>query len=53
MKLSANAGTEINTHWQVMIGCTETSDVKFTGIIEIFLIFEACGSLIYCSCEAD
>ena len=27
-----------------------TSDVKFLGISEIF---EACDSLIYCSCEAD
>ena len=39
-----------NTHWQVMIEWIETSDVKSRGIIEIF---EACGSLIYCSCEAD
>ena len=38
--------------WQVMIAWTETSDVKlkFLGIIEIF---EAWGSLIYCSCGAD
>ena len=36
LKLSANAGTEINTHWQVMVACIETSNVKFTGIIEIF-----------------
>ena len=36
MKLSANAGREINTHWQVMIACIEASDVKFTGIIKIF-----------------
>ena len=35
---------------QVMIAWIETSDVKFPGIIEIF---EACGSLSYCSCEAD
>ena len=33
-----------------MIAWIETSDVKFLGIIEIF---EACGNLIYCSCEAD
>ena len=33
-----------------MIVWIETSDVKFTAIIEIF---EACGSLIYCSWEAD
>ena len=34
-----------------MITWIETSDVKlkFLGIIEIF---EVCGSLIYCSCEA-
>ena len=36
--------------WQVMIPWIETPDVKFPGIIETF---EACGSLIYCSCEAD
>ena len=32
---SANAGTGTNTHWQVMIAWTETSDVEFCGIIEI------------------
>ena len=53
MKLSANAGTEINMHWQVMIACIETSDVKFTGIIEIFEFLKLVASLIYCSCEAD
>ena len=49
-EISVNADTGTNTHWQVMIAWIETSDVKFPGIIEIF---EACGSLIYCSCEAD
>ena len=37
-------------HWQIMIAWIEASDVKFSGIIEIL---EACGSLLYCSCEAD
>ena len=37
-------------HRPVTILWSETPDVKFLGIIEIF---EACGCLIYCSCEAD
>ena len=49
-EISVNADTGTNTHWQVMIAWIETSDVKFLGIIAIF---EACGSLIYCSCKAD
>ena len=39
-----------NTHWQIMIPWTKTSDVHFPGIVEIF---QACNSLIYCICEAD
>ena len=37
---------------QVTIARTETSDVKLK-FLEIFEIFEACGNLIYCSCEGD
>ena len=33
--------------WQVTIVWTETSDVK----LKFLEIFEACGNLIYCSCE--
>ena len=46
----ANADTGTNTHWQVMMAWIETSDVKFPGVIEMF---EACGSLIYCSRKVD
>ena len=38
--------------WQVMITWIEASDVKLK-FLEIIEIFEACGSLIYCNCEAD
>ena len=38
--------------WQVTIAWIQASDVKLK-FFEIVEIFEACGSLIYCSCEAD
>ena len=39
-------------YWQVMIARIETSGVKLK-FLEIIEIFEAFGSLIYCSCEAS
>ena len=35
-----------------MIAWIKTSDLKLK-FLEIIEIFETCGSLIYCSCEAD
>ena len=52
LKQSVNAGTGTNIPWQVTIAWIETSVAKL-NFLEIIEIFEACGNLIYCSCEAD
>ena len=46
-----NMKSAINPSWQVTIAWIETYvKFKFNEIIKIFV---DCGSLIYCSCEAD
>ena len=47
-----SAGTGTDMPWQVTISWIETSDVKLK-FLEIIDFFEACGNLMYCSCETD
>ena len=51
-EIISKAGTGTIMLWQVTIAWIQASDVKLK-FFEIVEIFEACGSLIYCSSEAD